>query len=74
MYARLVETPVYTQAVLLSLHPTSALAAMQRAGQQGRHGIGTLAACTKAQLHTAVSGHALTQGSEARTAGLIAGA
>lgn len=74
MYARLVETPVYTQAVLLSLHATSALAAMQRAGQQSRHSIGTLAACTRAQLHAAVSGHTLTQGPEARAACLITGA
>lgn len=74
MYARLVETPVYTQAVFLSLHTTAALTAMQRAGQQSRHSIGTLAACTGAQLHAAVSGHTLTQGPEARAACLITGA
>lgn len=74
MNARLVETPVYTQTVLLSLHATSTLAAMQRARQQSRHSIGTLAACTRAQLHAAISGHTLPQGPEAWTACLITGA
>ena len=70
--AGLVETPVDAQAVLLLLHAPPALAAAQRAGEQGRHGVGTLAAGARAQLHAAVARHALAQRAQARAACLIA--
>lgn len=62
MHARLVETPVYAETVFLSLHASSALAAVQRAGQQGRDGIRALTAGSRAEFHAAVPGDALAQG------------
>ena len=74
MSARLVETPIYTEAVLLSLHAASALAAVQGAGEQGGHSVGTLTPGPGTQLHTAVASHTLPQGSETWAAGFITGA
>ncbi len=73
MHARLVETPVYAETVFLSLHASSALAAVQRAGQQGRDSVCTLTAGSRAEFHAAVTGDALAQGPETRAAGLITG-
>lgn len=72
--ARLVETPVYAETVFLSLHASSALAAVKRAGQQGRDSVCTLTAGSRAEFHAAVPGDALAQGPETRAAGLITGA
>lgn len=74
MDARLVETPVYAETVFLFLHASSALAAVQRAGQQGRDSVCTLTAGSRAEFHAAVTGDALAQGPETRAAGLITGA
>lgn len=72
MYDGLVKAPVDAQAVLLLLHAPFTLAAMQGAGQQGGHSVGTLAPGAGAQLHAAIARHALTQGPQTWTAGLIA--
>lgn len=71
---RLVEAPVDAQTVLLLLHASFALTAVQWRGQQGRHGVLTVVPGPGPQLHTAVSGHALPQGPQTRTAGVVAGA
>lgn len=73
MYARLVQAPVYAEAVLFSLHAPSALAAMQGAGQQGGHGVCALTAGPGSEFHAAVPRHALTQRPETRAAVLVAG-
>lgn len=72
MYHGLMEAPVYAQAGLLFLHTPFTLAAMQRAGQEGRHRVGALVPGAGAQLHAAVAGHTLTQGPQTWTASLIA--
>ena len=74
MQGGLVQAPVDTQAVLLPLHASFALAAVQRAGEQGRHCALTLAAGPRAQLHAAVPRHTLPQRAQARAARVIAGA
>lgn len=61
MYDGLMKAPVDAQAVLLLFHAPFTLAAMHGAGQQGGHGIGTLAPGTGPQLHAAVTRHTLTQ-------------
>lgn len=66
------EAPVDAQAVLLPLHAPLALAAIQGAGQQCRHGVGALAPGAGAQLHAAVAGHALAQSPQTWAARLIA--
>lgn len=68
------QTPVDTQAVLLLLHPSFTLAAVQRRGQQRRHGRLTLVPGPGAQLHAAVPRHTLPEGAQSRAAGVIAGA
>lgn len=60
MYDGLVQTPVDAQAVLFLLHAPFTLATMQRAGQKGRHCIGTLAPGTRAELHAAITRYTLT--------------
>lgn len=74
MNARLMQAPVDAQAVLLLLHASPALAAMQGTGQQRRHSVGTLAAGAGAQLHAAVSRHTLAQCSQAWATHLVTGA
>lgn len=74
MDARLMQAPVDAQAVLLLLHASPALAAVQRTGEERRHGVGTLAAGAGAQLHAAVARHTLPQRSQARATRLVAGA
>lgn len=66
------EAPVDAQAVLLPLHAPLALAAVQGAGQESRHGVGALAAGAGAQLHAAVAGHALAQRPQTWAARLVA--
>lgn len=74
MNARLMQAPIDAQAVLLLLHASPALAAVQGAGQQRGHGVGTLAAGAGAQLHAAVARHALAQRSQAWATRLVTGA
>lgn len=70
----LMQTPVDTQAVLLLLHASFTLAAVQRRGQQRRHGGLTLVSRPGPQLHTAVPRHTLPEGAQSRAAGVVAGA
>ncbi|MEQ2178385.1 hypothetical protein GOODEAATRI_013464 [Goodea atripinnis] len=74
MQHRLVKTPVYAQAVLLSFHPSFTLAAMQRGGQQRRHGVLTLVSRPRPQFHATISRHALPEGTQSWAAAVIAGA
>lgn len=74
MQHRLVQAPVDAQAVLLLLHASFTLAAVQRGGQQRRHGVLTLVPCPRPQLHAAVPSHTLPEGTQAWAAGVIAGA
>lgn len=74
VYDRLMETPVDAEAVLLLLHASLALATVQGAGEQGRHGVGALAPGPGAQLHATIARYALTQGPQTWAAGLVAGA
>lgn len=67
MEHRLLEAPVNAQAILLPLHAPFALAAVQGRGLQRRHSALALAAGAGAQLHTAVAGYTLPQGSQSRT-------
>lgn len=71
---RLVQTPVDTQAVLFLLHASFTLAAVQRGGQQRRHGVLTLVSCPGPQLHAAVPCHTLPEGAQSWAAGVVAGA
>lgn len=71
---RLMQTPVDTQAVFLLLHASFTLAAVQRSGQQRRHGILTLVSCPRPQLHAAVPSYTLPEGAQSRAAGVVAGA
>ena len=71
---RLVQTPVDTQTVLLPLHASFTLAAVQRSGQQRRHGALALVPRPRPQLHAAVPGHTLPEGAQPRAAGVVAGA
>lgn len=74
MQHRLMQAPVDAQAVLLLLHPSLTLAAVQRRGQQRRHGVLALVARPGPQLHAAVAGHTLPEGAQSRAAGVVAGA
>lgn len=70
----LVQAPVDAQAVLLLLHASFTLAAVQRGGQQRRHGVLTLVSRPGPQLHAAVPRHTLPEGAQSRAAGVVAGA
>lgn len=70
----LMQAPVDTQAVLLLLHASFTLAAVQRSGQQCRHGVLTLVARSGPELHAPVPRHALPEGAQTWAAGVIAGA
>lgn len=70
----LLEAPVDAKTVLLSLHSPFALALVQRARQQGRHGVLAVVACPRTQLHASAACDTLPQRSQARTARLVAGA
>lgn len=74
MYDGLMKAPVDAQAVLLLLHSSFTLAAVQRSGQQCRHGILALVPRPGPQLHAAVPRHTLPEGAQARAAGVVAGA
>lgn len=73
MQHRLMQTPVDTQAVLLLLHASFTLAAMQRSGQKCRHGVLTLVSRPGPQFHAAVPCHTLPEGAQSRATGVIAG-
>lgn len=68
------QTPVDTQAVFLLFHASFTLAAMQRSGQQRRHGVLTLVSSPRPQLHAAVPRHTLPEGAKSWAAGVVAGA
>ena len=68
------QAPIDTEAVLLSLHASFTLAAVQRGGQQGRDCVLTLVPGPRAQLHTAVPRHTLSQRPQTRAAPIITGA
>lgn len=68
------QAPVDTQAVLLLFHASFTLAAVQRGGQQRRHGVLTLVSRPGPQLHAAVPRHTLPEGAQSRAAGVVAGA
>lgn len=74
MQHRLVQAPVDAQAVLLLLHASFTLAAVQRSGQQGCHGVLALVSCPGPQLHAAVPRHTLPEGAQSRAARVVAGA
>lgn len=71
---RLVQAPVDAQAVLLLLHASFTLAAVQRRGQKRRHGVLTLVSRSGPQLHAAVARHTLPEGAQSWAARVVAGA
>lgn len=68
------DAPVDAQAVLLLFHASLALAAVQLAGEQGRHGAPALALGVGAQLVGSIARDALPEGPEFGTADGVVGA
>lgn len=68
------DAPVDAQAVLLLLHAPLALAAVQLAGEKGRHGVPALAFGIRTQLVGPVPGNALPKGPELGAATRVVGA
>lgn len=70
----MVDAPVNTQAVLLLFHASLALAAVQLAGEQGRHGAPALVLGIGSQLVGSIACDALPEGPEFGTADGVIGA